>query len=730
MSPRGGTVPNGSGSDLPLPARYMRFFGAGLGIVFGIALLADFADANLRGRHVIIESPAGSDPVTAACILLLGLAALATSGSRLAWRVAAQSAIGLTLILLLARLGTSHFAPHGIERLLPFPKPVPLPPTAQGPSVFGVASVGSLFLLAAGAWLLQYRQVRTGQMLLTGAGAGFLATLLGYAATLPPFDRPMALFIGLAGTAITMSTMAATAGLGLLRSLATEQAPADLMRQGLMRQGLGAATFGILLIGGLLARAGGSRYAVPIIGEAVLMLVWIWTICLVIARRLNTLAGERNMIEGARHDAARDSLTGLLTRSQVDEMVAGRANSPGDAAIIMIDIDRFRSVNNALGTLAGDGLLVQAAKRLVNLAEPHCVARAGGDDFAIFGEGLGVAAANRLAQAVVEIMAVPFGMEDGRQVHITASVGVAHGPIEGIRDLRHAADEAMHIAKTQGGNQAVPFVSAMHEARIERAGLEQDLHRAFSSSSELFLVYQPIISLRDRRVVAVEALARWQHPRGGIVSPARFVGIAESSGMFLGLGCKLRELAVVQAARWRDIAPGRPPVINLNVSPLELARSDVPGSLGALIGRHGLKCSDFCLEVTEGSFADERALQSLQLAREAGFKIAMDDFGVGYSSLTQLPRLPLTSVKLDRSFLDQAKEGEAGISLLATMVQLAHVLKLPVVAEGVETHEELDIVFDCGCDSVQGFLFSQPLTAQQLEPWLKPGHKAAALQAH
>jgi predicted signal transduction protein with EAL and GGDEF domain len=285
-------------------------------------------------------------------------------------------------------------------------------------------------------------------------------------------------------------------------------------------------------------------------------------------------------------------------------------------------------------------------------------------------------------------MAVPFQLADGRQFHITASVGVAQGAIEGIKELRHAADEAMYIAKTQGGNQAVPFVSAMHEARIERIGLEQDLHRACSNSSELFLVYQPIISLRDRRIVAVEALARWQHPHGGLVPPGRFVGIAESSGLFLGLGCKLRELAVVQAARWRDSAPGRLPVINLNVSPLELARSDVPGALGALIDRHGLERSNFCLEVTEGTFADERALHALQAARNAGFKVAMDDFGVGYSSLTQLPRLPLTSVKLDRSFLDQAKESEDGISLLATMVQLAHVLKLPVVAEGVETGSE------------------------------------------
>jgi diguanylate cyclase (GGDEF)-like protein len=409
------------------------------------------------------------------------------------------------------------------------------------------------------------------------------------------------------------------------------------------------------------------------------------------------------------------------------EMIAELRRAPAEAAIIMIDIDRFRSVNNALGAAAGDGLLIQAAKRLTNLAEPHRVARAGGDDFAIFCNGIGPAAAERLAQAVVETMAVPFRMADGRPFHVTASVGVAHGAIDGIEELRHAADEAMYIAKSQGGNQAVPFAGALHQARVERIGLEQDLHRAFKSSSELFLVYQPIISLRDNSVVAIEALARWQHPEGGLVPPDRFVSIAESSGMFLGLGCKLRELAVAQAASWRGAVRGRLPVINLNVSPLELARSDVPGTLGALIDQHGLERRDFCLEVTEGSFADERALQSLRRAREAGFKIAMDDFGVGYSSLTQLPRLPLTSVKLDRSFLDQARESEAGISLLATMVQLAHVLKLPVVAEGVENREELSIVSDCGCDSVQGFLFSEPLTARELEPWLKPDHRVRAV---
>jgi diguanylate cyclase (GGDEF)-like protein len=523
---------------------------------------------------------------------------------------------------------------------------------------------------------------------LFGAGSGIVLgiALLAYAATLPRFHHSMTVLIGMVGVTTVLSVITATVAPGSPWESAGDPAHRHLI---LYRLARGTAS--------------------------------------IIGRSFNTSdARRRSEHEHLPPDAATDSLTGLLSRNKMAEVIAEQCRAPADSAIIMIDIDRFRSVNNALGTEAGDGLLVQAANRLSNLAAPHRVARAGGDDFAVLCDGIGPAVARRLAQAVVATMAVPFRMGNGRQFHVTASVGVAHGAIEGIKDLRHAADEAMHIAKRQGGNQAVPFVHAMHQARVERIGLEQDLHRAFSSSSELFLAYQPIISLRDHRVVAVEALARWQHPESGLVPPGKFVAIAESSGMLLGLGCKLRELAVLQAALWRDAAIGRLPVINLNVSPLELARSDVPGILGALIDHHGLERSGFCLEVTEGSFADERALRSLQRARDAGFKVAMDDFGVGYSSLTQLPRLPLTSVKLDRSFLEQAKESEDGISLLATMVQLAHVLKLPVIAEGVENHRELNIVSDCGCDSVQGFLFSHPLSPQQLEPWLEPNHRAQA----
>ncbi|MCB8874395.1 putative bifunctional diguanylate cyclase/phosphodiesterase [Acidisoma silvae] len=418
--------------------------------------------------------------------------------------------------------------------------------------------------------------------------------------------------------------------------------------------------------------------------------------------------------QAARPEAGYDLLTGLLTRDHFDRLVASQTAAPS-AAMMLIDIDRFRAANHVLGNKAGDDILIDIARRLTNLAAPHPVARTGSDEFAIFCRPIVEDAAQALSQRIVAAMARPFALADGRHFYLTASVGLAHSATEGVGDLRDAADEAVFIAKNQGGNQALSFLRTQHDARIERIGLEQDLYTAFRNDDELFLVYQPIISLRDQSVIAIEALARWQHPTAGLVPPARFVGIAEAAGLFSGLGAKIRELAVQQVAAWRDSGITNLPIVNLNISPLELSRSDVPGTLSALVDRHGLPRSIFCLEVTEGTFADEDASRSLQAARDAGFLVAMDDFGVGYSSLAQLPKLPLTSLKLDRGFLNLARDNDDGISLFATIVQLAHVLKLPVVAEGVETSAELAVAADCGVDCVQGYFFSRPLSPAQIE---------------
>jgi diguanylate cyclase (GGDEF)-like protein len=666
---------------------------AALAVAAGLAFLTGYAGALLPSGPVPVDSPSAANPVAAIAIILLAVAALARPDSHPAWRIAAQAAISITIALIL-------FQSYNVFR---------------GAGIVDISAQGSLLTLALGQLLLLHRRARAGQVLGFAAAIGFLLDTAGYVTLLPAFQQPAALLLGLAGLAAVAVVALSSAGAGFLHELT-----GGTHYGSVVRTVLAASTLGALLLGWSLDRfAAPKDCALPLV-EALIVIVWIWVMVTAAAIRINRIDGQLRLAEARLlRGAMLDGLTGLFNRNKMDELIEAQRRAPDRAALIMIDLDRFRSVNNALGTDQGDALLLQVAKRLSNLAAPHRVARAGGDEFAIFCAAVGAAEANRLGQAVVETIAVPFIVRDGRQFHMTASVGVAHGATDGVEDLRDAADEAMYLAKTQGGHQSVAFVSALHQARLDRIGLEQDLYRALNSSSELFLVYQPIISLRDRRLVAIEALARWQHPRLGLVGPGRFVAIAEAAGMYLCLGRKLRELAVAQAARWRDAGFGPLPVINLNVSPLELVRSDVAGTLGALIDRHGLQRSAFCLEVTEGSFADERALDALRAARAAGFKIAMDDFGVGYSSLAQLPRLPLTAVKLDRSFLNEATGSEHGISLLATMVQLAHVLKLPVVAEGVETTAELNIVSDCGCDSVQGFIFSPPLSPIQLEAWLR-----------
>jgi EAL domain-containing protein (putative c-di-GMP-specific phosphodiesterase class I) len=283
------------------------------------------------------------------------------------------------------------------------------------------------------------------------------------------------------------------------------------------------------------------------------------------------------------------------------------------------------------------------------------------------------------------------------------------------------------VAKRQGGNQAVAFVRSMHVGTKELAELEQDLHLALDKEGELFMAYQPIVRIADGKLVAVEALARWSHPRLGAVPPDRFIELAETRSLMPPLGLKLLGIAVRQAAQWRARHPGKCPVININISSMQFAAGDVIADLVELLRQHGLPANAFCIEVTEGGFAHAKTIRALLGAREQGFRVAMDDFGVGYSSLAQLPRLPLTSVKLDRSFIVNAEQaGDA--AMLAAIVQLAHALSIKVIAEGVETAAQLAMLAGCGCDGVQGYLFSRPLPPQALEGWLS-GEELAAVRA-
>jgi diguanylate cyclase (GGDEF)-like protein len=414
-----------------------------------------------------------------------------------------------------------------------------------------------------------------------------------------------------------------------------------------------------------------------------------------------------------------DAMTGLLSRNRMWELFAA-ANASRNrriVAMMFVDIDRFRSVNQVFGREAGNALFAQIGRRLSAIAGRYHVGRVGGDDFVVFCVGIAIAEAEQLGRAIVASLAEPFEVA-GKSLNLTASVGVAHTDSAGDVDLRQGADDAMYVAKYRGGNQAVAFLTSMHDLRKDAAELEQALHLALEREDELSMAYQPVVRTADRTLAAVEALARWTHPRLGSIPPDRFIELAESRGMIIPLGLKLMGIAVRQAAAWRSRFPGKCPTIHVNISPLQFAGSDVIADFLDLLEQHDLPPSDFCIEVTESAFTNADAVRAMRDALRLGFKVTMDDFGIGYSALSQLPRLPLVSIKLDRSFISQAADSPDDAAMLTAIVQLAHALKLKVIAEGVERADQFDLVAEFGCDGVQEFFFSRPMAPGQFDAWL------------
>jgi diguanylate cyclase (GGDEF)-like protein len=403
----------------------------------------------------------------------------------------------------------------------------------------------------------------------------------------------------------------------------------------------------------------------------------VWLNILLIASTVMALAVLLWAAKRFHHSSTTDALTGLLSHNRITKVFttwnAGAKSQM--AAMLVVDIDRFRSVNQVFGARIGDALLAEAGRRLLPVAGRHSVGRLGGDSFVICCIGVTPEEADGIAAVIISVLAQPFLVE-GRSLRLTASLGLAHTDTAGTIDLQQGADDAMHVAKQRGGNQVVGFRPPMNDARREEAQLEQELHLALEVEGQLSLVYQPVIGLARHGLVAVEALARWDHPRLGVISPVRFIHIAKTRGMILRLDHKLMVIAVKQMAVWKASYPGRCPIMNINVSPIQLASCRMIADLTALVHDHGLSCGDFCIEVTEGAFASAPAVQALRDARDIGFKVAMDDFGIGYSSLSQLPRLPVTMVKLDRSFIEHASHSAADTAVLLAMVQLSHALKL------------------------------------------------------
>ncbi|MCM0754788.1 EAL domain-containing protein [Desulfovibrio aminophilus] len=415
------------------------------------------------------------------------------------------------------------------------------------------------------------------------------------------------------------------------------------------------------------------------------------------------------------HQAFHDALTGLPNRLLFNERVeraVERAARREDYrfAVLMIDLDRFKTVNDSLGHQAGDKLLMAAARRLESCVRSvDSVARLGGDEFALLLEEYEHPHdVTRVARRIHEAMEKPFAI-DGTGVVCGASIGIVlrAESYRGAEDILRDADIAMYRAKSQGTAQYKVFNRKMHEQATEFMQLELELRQALDRD-ELAVHYQPIVAVGDQRLKGFEALVRWEHPRRGRISPDRFIPVAEETGLIAPLGQWVLLQACAQMRRWRDLHPEAAGLsMSVNISSRQIMRRDFLDGVQEALDRTGLPPGALKLELTESSLLKDSkvCMETLHALRDLGVRLVVDDFGTGYSSLNYLQRLPIDTLKIDRSFIS----GEANPEIVRTIIALARNLNLNVVAEGVEREDQLERLARENCDEAQGFLFSKPV---------------------
>jgi diguanylate cyclase (GGDEF)-like protein/PAS domain S-box-containing protein len=430
--------------------------------------------------------------------------------------------------------------------------------------------------------------------------------------------------------------------------------------------------------------------------------------------------------------ATRDALTGLPNRALLGDRAAqailAAARSRGMLAVLLIDLDRFKLVNDSLGHRAGDALLRAVAERLCNtLRRDDTLARLGGDEFVLLWDGLKAAQdAALVAQRVQAILQRPFTLE-GRALNVTASIGVAIYPEDGrdFSELLKNADTALYDAKDGGRNGFRFFSPALHTRAVERLALESDLRGALARG-ELQLRWQPVV--RHDAVVGAEVLVRWNHPQRGLLKPDAFIPQAEECGLIRAVGEWTLERALSQIGAWQRQLPGAP-WFALNVSALELAQGEAyVARLRAALAAHAVPAERLELEVTERVLMAHlpESIETLRRIGELGVRLAIDDFGTGYSSLAYLRRLPIHKLKIDRGFLRELESSDGDAMIVETVAAMAKGLGLQVAAEGVETEAQLRRLLAVGCEEWQGHLFSEPLEAAAFERLAQGERKAAA----
>jgi diguanylate cyclase (GGDEF)-like protein/PAS domain S-box-containing protein len=416
---------------------------------------------------------------------------------------------------------------------------------------------------------------------------------------------------------------------------------------------------------------------------------------------------ERQLI----HEAFHDPLTGLANRAlfidRVDHALT-RRDQPKRLAVLFMDVDDFKTINDSLGHAAGDLVLVAVAERLRGCLRPEdTVARLGGDEFGVLVENADGQLPHELAVRLLEALRNPFEIS-GKQVHIQASVGLAFGSddIRTANELLRNADVAMYTAKSRGKGRVERFETSMHAAVLSRLELKADLERAISHD-EFRLRYQPTFDLRDGRLSGFEALLRWRHPTRGEIFPNDFIGLAEETGLIVQIGRWVLEQACAQAHAW--VEAGRDDLImSVNLSARQLREPEIVDWVQEALAKARLSPERLTLELTESSLMqdDEGRLHAI---RALGVTLALDDFGTGYSSLSYLSRFPIDVLKIDRSFTSELGGDVEDPALVRSVIQLAAAMNMRTVAEGIERPEQLARVTALGCDFAQGYLLGRPM---------------------
>ncbi len=421
--------------------------------------------------------------------------------------------------------------------------------------------------------------------------------------------------------------------------------------------------------------------------------------------------------------ALHDSLTGLANRVLVMDRIGhalarcGRGGPP--VAVLFVDLDGFKNVNDTFGHSAGDELLRTVGARLDRLIrDTDTVGRIGGDEFVVVLEPDGGGPGPELVAArVLATLAQPVTLAGDIEVRLTASIGIAVGCNLDTEELLRDADLALYAAKRAGKSRYVVFEDAMQAAIADRLGLELDLGRALDHN-QLYLVYQPTFRLDGLQVSAVEALVRWQHPTRGLVAPDVFIPIAEESGLILEIGRWVAAQACMQAAAWRS--RGLEISIAVNISGRQLDEPGFVQDVRAILGSAGLEPAALTLEITETSLMrdPEQVAVRLHELRDLGVRIAIDDFGTGYSSLAYLRELPVDALKIDRSFVSGPASSGDSAALVNTLVALGRTLQIETLGEGIEDESQLQRLLDANCELGQGFLLARPAPAEQIEALL------------